>query len=85
MCPPPRSLALEANGCFMVQVQADLTEYKVAVRSFAPDCRLPSDQDLKLYPGGGSARILGLNVEQPPEIKEVGLYIETNPELGSLA
>jgi hypothetical protein len=31
MCPPPRSLALEANGCFMVQVSADLTEYKVAV------------------------------------------------------
>jgi hypothetical protein len=21
MCPPPRSLALEANGCFMVQAQ----------------------------------------------------------------
>jgi len=47
MCPPPRSLALEANGCFMVEVQADLTEYKVAVRSVAPDCELPSDQDLK--------------------------------------
>ncbi len=46
MCPPPRSLALEANGCFMVQAQAGLTEYKVAVRSLAPDCELPSDQDL---------------------------------------
>ncbi len=46
-CAPPRwSVALEANGCFMVQVQADLTEYKVAVRSLAPDRELPSDQDL---------------------------------------
>ena len=32
MCPPPRELALEANGCFMVQAYEDLTEYKVAVR-----------------------------------------------------
>lgn len=35
MCPPPRSLALEANGCFMVWVQPDPTEYKVAARGFA--------------------------------------------------
>jgi hypothetical protein len=48
MCPLPRSLALEANGCFMVQVPTDLTEYKVAARSVAPDCELPSDQDRKL-------------------------------------
>jgi hypothetical protein len=32
----------------MVQVQADLTEYKVAVRFVAPERELPSDQDLKL-------------------------------------
>ena len=31
----------------MVQVRADLTEYKVAVRSVAPERELPSDQDLK--------------------------------------
>ena len=48
MCPPPRSLALEANGCFMVRVRTDLTEYKVAVRSLAPEGELPSDQDLVL-------------------------------------
>jgi hypothetical protein len=35
MCPPPRSLALEANGCFMVWVQPDSTEYKVAARGIA--------------------------------------------------
>jgi len=48
MCPPPRSLALEANGCFMVQVPADLTEYKVVVRCVAPERELSSDQDFKL-------------------------------------
>jgi hypothetical protein len=41
MCPPPRSLALEANGCFMVQVPADLTEYKVAVRLSRPTASSP--------------------------------------------
>jgi hypothetical protein len=74
MCPPPRSLALEANGCFMVQVQADLTEYKVAVRSVAPDCELPSDQDLQLRPvakrSNGPARgrpmSVGFDVEPAP-------------------
>lgn len=49
MCPPPRSLALEANGCFMVQVRTGLTEYKVAVRSVTPERELPSDQDLELH------------------------------------
>ena len=42
MCPPPRSLALEANGCFMVWVQPDPTEYKVAARGFARHGGLPS-------------------------------------------
>lgn len=42
MYPPPRSLALEANGCFMVQVLQGLTEYKVAVRYLAPNGELPS-------------------------------------------
>src|SRR3954451_24708250 len=36
MCPPPRSLALEADDCFMVRVQADPTEYKVAARVLRP-------------------------------------------------
>lgn len=45
MCPPPRRLALEANGCFMVQAPKGPTEYKVAVRFLAPDGELPSDQD----------------------------------------
>lgn len=57
MCPPPRSLALEANGCFMVQVQSDLTEYKVAVRSLVPERELPSDQDVtRLHRVGPSWR-----------------------------
>ena len=42
MCPPPRSLALEANGCFMVWVQPAPTEYKVAARGFARHGGLPS-------------------------------------------
>lgn len=56
MCPPPRSLALEANGCFMVQVHADLTEYKVAVRSVVPERELPSDQDMASLICGAQAR-----------------------------
>jgi len=41
MCPPPRSLAVEANGCFMVRVPAGPTEYKVAARVLAPHWRAP--------------------------------------------
>src|SRR6202035_3348290 len=33
MGPPPRSLAAEANDCFMVRPPAGPTEYKVAARS----------------------------------------------------
>jgi hypothetical protein len=36
MCPPPRSLALEANARFMVRVQVDPAEYKVAARDLRP-------------------------------------------------
>jgi hypothetical protein len=36
MGPPPRSLAAEANDCFMVRLRVGPTEYKVAARSFAP-------------------------------------------------
>ena len=36
MGPPPRSLAAEADGCFMVWSDVGPTEYKVAARSFAP-------------------------------------------------
>src|SRR3954449_1038208 len=36
LSPPPRRLALEADDCLMVQVQADPTEYKVAARDLRP-------------------------------------------------
>jgi hypothetical protein len=39
--PPPRSLAAEANGCFMVGSDADPTEYKVAGDLRAPKWRAP--------------------------------------------
>jgi hypothetical protein len=43
MGPLPRSLAAEANNCFMVRLShAEPTEYKCAARSFAPYGRLPS-------------------------------------------
>lgn len=44
MCPPPRSLALEANGCFMVQAPKGPTEYKVAVRLSRPTASSPRIQ-----------------------------------------
>lgn len=58
MCPPPRNLALEANGCFMVQVLPGLTEYKVAVRSVAPERELPSDQDRSFAVGSSPSLTL---------------------------
>ncbi len=42
MGPPPRSLAAEAKGCFMVRLLRGVTEYKVAARVCARDGRLPS-------------------------------------------
>jgi len=43
MGPPPRSLAAEANDCFMVRVSCRPTEYKVAAQCDAPKGRLPSN------------------------------------------
>lgn len=48
MCPPPRSLALEANGCFMVQVLSGPNRIQGCGATIAPDSELPSDRDLKL-------------------------------------
>jgi len=42
MGPLPRSLAAEANECFMVGVRADPTEYKYAAQDMARYGRLPS-------------------------------------------
>ena len=47
MGPPPRSLAPEANGCFMVRLPRGATEYKVAARSsraMAGSPRIVGDQ-----------------------------------------
>ena len=49
MGPPPRSLAAEANDCFMVRTPPGTTEYKVAARSFAPYGGLPSVRCCSLY------------------------------------
>ena len=43
MGPPPRSLAAEANDCFMVRTPPGPTEYKVVARCLAPNGGLPSD------------------------------------------
>jgi hypothetical protein len=42
MGPSPRSLAAEANDCFMVRLPCGPTEYKVAARFFARYGGLPS-------------------------------------------
>jgi hypothetical protein len=41
MCPPPRSLAAEANGASWSGPDAGPTEYKVAVRCYAPKAGSP--------------------------------------------
>jgi hypothetical protein len=42
MCPPPRSFALEANGCFMVQA-LKANRIQGCGATIAPDSELPSD------------------------------------------
>ena len=49
MGPLPRSLAAEANDCFMVGVPADPTEYKYAAQGIAPNGRLPSVRITVVY------------------------------------
>ena len=44
MGPPPRSLAAEANGCFMVRVQRGPNRIQGCGARDAPDSGLPSDQ-----------------------------------------
>ena len=41
MCPPPRSLAAEANGASWSGPDAGPTEYKVAARCYAPKAGSP--------------------------------------------
>ena len=41
MGPPPRSLAAEAHGCFMVPALQEPTEYKVAARCSRPKAGSP--------------------------------------------
>ena len=47
MCPLPRSLAAEANGCFMVRTPNGPTDYKVAAQCFARHAGSPR---FVLYP-----------------------------------
>src|SRR6516225_5759225 len=44
MGPPPRSLAAEANGCFMVRVRHGPNRIQGCGARDAPDSGLPSDQ-----------------------------------------
>lgn len=72
-----RRLALEANGCFVVKVPMDLTEYKVAVQSAALERELPSDLDVKFRQLFADARAIGaLRAEFDDRIR---------PQLGSCA
>jgi len=76
MGPPPRSLAAEANDCFMVQtLQMGSTEYKVVAWFLAPYGGLPSVRWLWLrtYPSEGIAPTMGnapiLMAKETPSIK----------------
>jgi hypothetical protein len=65
MCPPPRSLALEANGCFMVRVPSGPNRIQGCGATIAPDSELPSDQDHELrclLAFRGSSRVDGVNL-----------------------
>lgn len=74
MGPPPRSLALEANDCFMVQILRGSTEYKVAVREIAPYGGLPSVQRTTVGDPArfASSKAVGAHIGLSPRVYQSG-------------
>ena len=67
MGPLPRSLAAEANDCFMVGIPADPTEYKYAAQGIAPNGRLPSVRITVVYSARPYCRDINQRTGRPEE------------------
>jgi len=85
MGPLPRSLASEANDCFMVGVPADPTEYKYAAQGIAPSGRLPSVRITVVYSARPYCR--ATSIKGPVDQKKGchGAHCEEGPVLAMLA
>ena len=65
MGPPPRSLAAEANGCFMVRVRHGPNRIQGCGARDAPDSELPSDQSKHASTIGEQSDAINLDTEIP--------------------
>src|SRR6476620_2073298 len=65
MGPPPRSLAAEANGCFMVRVRHGPNRIQGCGARDAPDSELPSDPSKHASTIGEQSDAINLATEIP--------------------
>ena len=65
MGPPPRSLAAEANGCFMVRVRHGPNRIQGCGARDAPDSGLPSDQSKHASTIGEQSHAIKLDTDIP--------------------
>src|SRR3984957_12254296 len=65
MGPPPRSLAAEANGCFMVRVRRGPNRIQGGDARDAPDSGLPSDQSKHASTIGEQSDAIKLDTDIP--------------------
>src|SRR6516165_9929938 len=65
MGPPPRSLAAEANGCFMVRVRHGPNRIQGCGATDAPDSGLPSDQSKHASTIGEQSHAIKLDTDIP--------------------
>jgi hypothetical protein len=65
MGPPPRSLAAEANGCFMVRVRHGPNRIQGCGARDAPDSGLPSDQSKHASTIGKQSDAIKLDTDIP--------------------
>src|SRR5271168_3047319 len=65
MGPPPRSLAAEANGCFMVRVRHGPNRIQGCGARDAPDSGLPSDQSKHASTIGEQSDAIELDTDIP--------------------
>src|SRR5271154_1999273 len=65
MGPPPRSLAAEANGCFMVRVRHGPNRIQGCGARDAPDSGLPSDQSKHASTTGEQSDAIKLDTDIP--------------------
>src|SRR5271167_3759320 len=65
MGPPPRSLATEANGCFMVRVRHGPNRIQGCGARDAPDSGLPSDQSKHASTIGEQSDAIKLDTDIP--------------------